>query len=360
MTLCLSCHRFFSMEESLRSRRSTTSIHGLCSLVSKTGSGGIFSEHRFLNKFSDSVCPGRIIHEQQTHYFGRKRHSRRLVQPAGRSAATASPTVGPGDEPTHGSGQTCAGFRTGTAPAGDEPRAMDRHPRGNPQNLRDLAADAPGACPRAGAGPGDPGPDLFQGREPQPARQPQGQHLGGPGLLQQDRGHRAADDRDRGGPVGRRAVVRLHDVRREVQDLHGQGELPSEALSADDDAHLGRRCHRQPFDGNAMRPGDPGKRPRLPWQPGHRHQRGRGSGRHAGRRPLYARQRVEPRASAPDGHRPGGGKADATGRGLPGRRDRMRGRRQQFRRPDVSLPAPQAGRPGDSLSSPASRIPVPR
>ena len=53
-----------------------------------------------------------------------------------------------------------------------------------------------------------------------------------------------------GGPV-----VRLQDVRREVQGLHGQGQLPPEALPADDDAHLGRRGHRQPFDGNPMRPG---------------------------------------------------------------------------------------------------------
>ena len=47
---------------------------------------------------------------------------------------------------------------------------------------------------------------------------------------------------------GARAVVRLHDVRHEVQDLHGQGELPSETLPADDDAPLGRRRHRQPVE----------------------------------------------------------------------------------------------------------------
>ena len=44
----------------------------------------------------------------------------------------------------------------------------------------------------------------------------------------------------------------------------------------------------------------------------------------------------------------------------PGHRDGMRGRRQQFRRPGVSFPPPQAGRPRDRALSPASRIPAPR
>ena len=54
----------------------------------------------------------------------------------------------------------------------------------------------------------------------------------------------------------------------------------------------------------------------------------------AGRRghELRARVGAEPRAAAPDGRRPGDRRADGEGRGVPGRRDRLRGRRLELRR----------------------------
>ena len=48
-------------------------------------------------------------------------------------------------------------------------------------------------------------------------------------------------------------------------------------------------------------------------------------------------------------HRPGSGEAVQAGRGLPRRGDRLRGRRQQLRRPGVPLPSPQARGQGHPL-----------
>ncbi len=50
---------------------------------------------------------------------------------------------------------------------------------------------------RPGEGSGDAGPHLLQGRERQPARQPQAQHRRAAGLVQQAVRHQAADHRDR-------------------------------------------------------------------------------------------------------------------------------------------------------------------
>ena len=81
------------------------------------------------------------------------------------------------------------------------------------QGLRDLAALAAGAGDEPGKGPEDPGPHLLQGRKPQPAGQPQAQHRGAAGLLQQDGRHQPPDDRDRRRPMGLVAGLRLRAVR---------------------------------------------------------------------------------------------------------------------------------------------------
>ena len=77
--------------------------------------------------------------------------------------------------------------------------------------------------------------------------------------------------------------------------------------------------------------------PGLPRQPGHCHQRG-GRGRRL--RPgsqVQPGQRAQPRDAAPDGHRPGSGKAIPPHRRQPGRGHRLRRRREQFRRPGLPL-----------------------
>ncbi len=59
-----------------------------------------------------------------------------------------------------------------------------------------LAADPAGPRLQPGTGAGHPGADLLQERKRQPGRQPQAQHRGGPGLLQQgSRDHAASPPR---------------------------------------------------------------------------------------------------------------------------------------------------------------------
>ncbi len=58
-----------------------------------------------------------------------------------------------------------------------------------------------------------------------PPGQPQAEHRGAAGLLQQGSRHQEIVDRDRRGPMGLRARLRRADVRPRGQGLHGQGEL---------------------------------------------------------------------------------------------------------------------------------------
>ena len=70
--------------------------------------------------------------------------------------------------------------------------------------------------------------------------------------------------------------------------------------------------------------------------PGHRDLRGRrGRGQGPGHQ-LRAGQRAQPRAAAPDRHRPGGDRADGAGRRRARRRHRLRRRRLELRRPGAS------------------------
>ena len=90
---------------------------------------------------------------------------------------------------------------------------------------------------------------YYKNESVSPAGQPQAQHRGGPGLLQQDGGHQTAGHRDRGGPVGLRPVPGLQLFRHGMHRLHGQGELPPEALPPVADAHLGgQRLPLSPTD----------------------------------------------------------------------------------------------------------------
>ena len=91
--------------------------------------------------------------------------------------------------------------------------------------------------PREGAG--HAGPHLLQGRVGLPCRLPQAQHRRPPGLLQQGRRGRPADDRDRGRPVGQRPV-------------------PSRRRSSGSSARstwCGPRTSRSPTGASSWRPG---------------------------------------------------------------------------------------------------------
>ena len=210
-----------------------------------------------------------------------------------------------------------------------------------------MAADAPAPRVRAGGGARHDLPDLLQVRGGQPGGQPQAEHVGAAGLLQPRGGRRAARDRDRRGPVGLGAGLRLRAVRPRVQGLHGARLLRPEAVPSLDDPHLGRRGRAEPVAGHERRARDPGGRPRQHGQPGHRHQRGgRGRGDPRGHA-LRARERPQPRPDAPDRRGPGGARA-ARRRGRRARRHRgVRRRRLELRRAGVPVHPGRRGRPRD-------------
>ena len=227
------------------------------------------------------------------------------------------PPLHPGTKQPLAPGRPGADLRQGADRPGGEPRAVDRDSRAGAEGVRDLAAHAAGAGDEPGKGPEDARPHLLQGREPQPARQPQAEHGRAAGVLQQDRGHQPSDDRDRGRPVGLRrwpSPARFFDMHCKVfmvkVSYHQKPYRRSmmHIWGADGDA--------QPLGRDQRRPADAGRRSRMPRQPGHRHQRGGRGGRHPRRHQVHARQRAEPRHAAPDGHRPGGGEAVRAGRAI--------------------------------------------
>ena len=95
-------------------------------------------------------------------------------------------------------------------------RRVDRHPGRGDRRLP--AVEAVAAVPRdaARAGAADAGAHLLQVRGRLAGRQPQAEHRGAAGLLQQAGRHPPHRDRDRRGAVGLRHGARLPDVRPEA------------------------------------------------------------------------------------------------------------------------------------------------
>jgi hypothetical protein len=194
----------------------------------------------------------------------------------------------------------------------------------------------------AGAGAGTPGPHLLQVRGRQPGRQPQAEHRGGPGLLQQAKGVRRLTTETGAGQWGSALAMACRffgleckvymvkvsyeqkPYRRVLMETWGAQVVPSPSP----DTQAGR----------AVLAREPG----LARQPRHRHQRGGGGRGQQGRHEVLPGQRAKPRAPAPDGDRPGGQEAAGAGRRVPGRGSRVCRRRLQLRRPGVPLCRGQA------------------
>ena len=244
---------------------------------------------------------------------------------------------------------------------GSQHRARDRDPRSGARDLSHVAADAALSRARAREGARHDRAHLLQIRGRQPGRQPQAEHRGGAGLLQQAGGGEEAHHRDRRRPMGLVARLRRRPVRPRGQGLHGQGLLRPEALSAGADGDLRGDLRRQPEQRDQLRPRHPRRQPEFAGQSRHRHLRG-GRGRRSERRhQIFARQRAQSRAVAPDGDRPGGDRADGGGRRLSRRGDRLRRRRVEFRRHRLPVPRQEAARQARrAASSPSSRRPVRR
>ena len=173
------------------------------------------------------------------------------------------PPLHPGTGQPIGPGRFVADLSDGADRAGSLRRARDRNPRAGARRLQAVAAGA--AVPRAplGAPARYAGAHLLQIRGRLAARQPQAQHRGAAGLLQQGSRHQETVDRDRRRAVGLIARLRRAIVRARSQSLHGQGELQPEALPARADGNLRRHLHRQPERGNRFRQSHPGRSSRI-------------------------------------------------------------------------------------------------
>ena len=256
---------------------------------------------------------------------GLVQHRRR---PAVAAAAAAPSRHRPADRP----GRPFGDLPDGADRAGSVDRTRDRDPGAGPRDLQAVAAGAalPGAAAREGAR--YPGADFLQVRGREPAGQPQAQHGGAAGLLQQGGRDHEALDRDRRRAVGLLARLRRPALRHRGQGLHGQGLLQPEALSPGADGDLWRDLHREPEHRDQFRPRHPRAGPEFARQPRHRDLRGGRGGGHQSRHQLFARQRAQPRADPPVGDRHRGDRADGDGRLLAGRGDRLRRRRLELRR----------------------------
>ena len=119
-----------------------------------------------------------------------------------------------------------------------------------------------------------------------------------------------AHHRDRRRPVGHGARVRVRAVRPRVQGVHGPRVVRAEAVPPDDDGDVGRASACRRRSTTPTRPGSLG----LAISDAVRDAASRAD------TPLLARLGAQPRAAAPDGHRPRGQGAAGTRRRDPARR----------------------------------------
>ena len=175
----------------------------------------------------------------------------------------------------------------------------------------------------------------------QPGGQPQAEHRRRPGLLQQE-GRASSAWPPRPAPASGAAPWRM------ACNFFGL-ECKVYMVKVSYEQKPYRRSMMETWGASVVTPApatetnagraDPGRRPELAGQPGHRHQRGGRGRRHPRRHQVLAGQRAQPRPAAPDRHRPGGAEADGDGRRVPGRGHRLRRRRQQLRRPGLPVRA---------------------
>ena len=145
----------------------------------------------------------------------------RVVQRHAGHARADAAAAAPGHEGAGRPRRPRAAVPDGADRAGGDGRPVGRHPGRGARHPAAVAADAAGARRATRARARHARAHLLQGRVGVAGGLAQAEHRGAAGVLQQGRGDRAPDDRDRRRPVGHRAVVRVHAVRPRLQGLHG-------------------------------------------------------------------------------------------------------------------------------------------
>ncbi len=151
----------------------------------------------------------------------------------------------------------------GPDPAGGHAGQVRRDPRRRARRVPPVAAVAavPGAPPRAG--PRHAGAHLLQVRGRLAGRLAQAEHRRAAGVLQRQGRREEADDRDRRGPVGHGAGLRVRAVRARVRGVAGRLVVRPEAVPPAHDRDV--RRHRAPLPVRAHRVRPPARRrPREP------------------------------------------------------------------------------------------------
>ncbi len=139
---------------------------------------------------------------------GRGSHSPLLVQRHRRSAGAAAAGSASRHRPAHRPRRPRAAVPDGAHRPGSDDRAAYRDPGTGARRLSHVAPDP--ALPRARTRKGarHQRAHFLQIRGREPGRQPQAEHRGRPGLLQQGRGREEALDRDRRRTMGLFARLR--------------------------------------------------------------------------------------------------------------------------------------------------------
>ena len=228
-----------------------------------------------------------------------------MVQHRSRHAQPAAAAAAPRHPGTRHPGATVGRVRRGADRTGNVRRTVHRHSRGGTGDLPHLEADAAGTRHRTGEGARHAGENLLQERERLARRLAQAQHGRTAGLLQLQAGHPPPHDRDGRRTMGFGHRLRGTALRHRRRGLHGPRELRPETLPAADDADLGREVLPLALGPHRLGPRRAGEGPGLLGQPRTGDLGGRGDGAATPRRhALLPGQRTEPRATAPDRHRP--------------------------------------------------------
>ena len=267
-----------------------------------------------------------------------------LVQHPPRPPDASPAAAAPGHRPAGRPRRPLGDLPDGPHRPGGVDRAVHRHPAGGAGRLPALAALAPVPGPPAREGPRHPGAHLLQVRGRLAGRVAQAEHRGAAGVLQRARRHPEAHDRDRCGPVGHVARLRVRAVRPRVRDLAGAGLLRRQALPQDHDGDLRRHGAPEPVRPHRGRPHDARERPRLPRLARPGDQRGRRGRRPGPQRQLRPRLGAQPRAAAPDDHRRGGPAPAREDRRDRRPHRRVHRRRLELRRPDLPVHPREARR----------------
>ena len=204
----------------------------------------------------------------------------------------------------------------------------------------------------------DAGAHLLQVRGREPGRQPQAEHGGRAGVLQQgSRRHARSAPKPAPASGDRRSRSRARCSASRFTSSWCACRTTRSPTGARSWRRLARAASRAPRSETSFGRQVLASHARQQRQPRHRDLRGGRSRRRPRRHQLRARLGAESCAAASDGHRPGSDRADGDGQRLPGHRRRLHGRRVELRRHRLPVHRRATARRQESRASSRSSQP---